>query len=333
MEDSLWAYKHRPQKVSDIMRLDVRSQIDIIKKSQMNTIIGGDRGVGKSAISDVLVSEIHNSENQHLFLNISDIFDMTKKEILNDQRFSNIADKSLSKRDMIHTIVKDISKNNTVSGSEFRTVVLDNFESARDDFQAFLRRVMEKHSESTQFIIITREPLSMIEAIQSRCYQFNVRPMSVSEFETSVKMICEKEGVETNERAISYLWSQAKPNLREALLIFQTVYYQYDEFNIENIRETIDKSPVKQGVSEILQSGLEREYQSVLTQSRELVDEQGLNTTELIEKIVDNSDSELDERECVRMSKIASEIDLNISDSIDKPIEIVSLFSRFNQYN
>lgn len=333
MSDSLWCERYKPSEISSIIREDVRNQVNIVKKSYMNTVIGGMRGVGKSTIADTLVSEIHNeSQTDYITINISNIFNMTKNQISSDDRFSNIVDQSLSKKDMIHSIIKNLSAYKTVSGG-FRTIVLDNFESARDDFQNFLRRIIEKYTDSTQFIFVTREPLSMIEAIQSRCYSFNVRPMTIDEFETAVEKISiGEENFSFNSKAVSYLWSDARPNLRYALLILQETHTNYKDFNINNIKSTIRELSKKQDIQNIINLADNGDYQAVLSEAREIIGEQGVTTDRLIKMIVDECSTELNSNEYAQISQIASDVDVDISESTNKPIEIVRLFAEFNQH-
>jgi len=64
----------------------------------------------------------------------------------------------MAKRDMINRVLKESASYAPMSG-EYKTVLLDNAEAIREDFQQALRRVMEQHHRTTQFVIATRQPV------------------------------------------------------------------------------------------------------------------------------------------------------------------------------
>jgi len=144
MDGPLWTETHAPA-IEDLPQETVRERLRRAREEPMNLFVHGPKGSGKTAAVRALADSVHDDvENDFVELNMADFFDRTKTEIKNDPRFrSFLAGKSdLPKREMISYVLKESASYTPMSGS-YKTILLDNAESIREDFQQALRRVME----------------------------------------------------------------------------------------------------------------------------------------------------------------------------------------------
>lgn len=331
MESPLWIEKYKPQ-VSDFPQDDVKKNLATVSNTDMNLIIGGPKGVGKTVATEAIINQIHKDpSNDADFINVADLFGRTKKELMNDEKFSQIASskRGMSKRDLVNELIKEISSYPPVTGG-FRTIVLENAEKSREDFQQSLRRTMERFSESTQFIFTTRSPSNLIEPLSSRCHTVQVRPPSRDEVDSIVSNIEDNEGVEIDSSGVDYIWSQTKPNLRRFLLHLQTVHVKYDEVTPKNALEVLEEVSKDDIILEILEEARNQNYKTVKDKVSTLIDDEGYEADLVIQLIIDTSTRKLTEQECRILCKKADVADYKIQKSTDPKTQIVELLSEWS---
>jgi replication factor C small subunit len=184
MESPLWTETHRPA-LAELPQDDLREYLQRAVDEPMNLLLQGPAGAGKSAAVRALADAAHDDpDNDLVVVNVADFFDRTKTEIRNDPRFEHfLAGKSdLNKRDMLNHVLREVASYAPASGG-YKTLVLDNAESVREDFQQALRRVMERYHGTTQFVLTTRQPTKLIPPIRSRCFPVPVRAPTADEIE------------------------------------------------------------------------------------------------------------------------------------------------------
>ena len=234
MDAPLWTETHAPD-LSELPQAEVRDHLERAVEEPMNLVVFGPRGVGKTAAVGALASETHaDPENDFVTINVADFFGRTKKEIRNDERFAGFLEgrSSLSKRDMISHVLKEQAAYQPVSG-DFRTILLDNAEAIREDFQQALRRVMEQHYEATQFVIATRQPSKLIAPIESRCFPVPMRAPTHEETVAALERIVDREGVEYDGDGLEYVAGYGDGNLRRAILGAQTAAEEAGEVTMQ----------------------------------------------------------------------------------------------------
>lgn len=331
MNSPLWIESYKPS-ISDFPQEDVRDSLRTATKSDMNLIIGGPKGVGKTVAAEAITQQTHkDTSNDVSFINVTDLFDRTKKNLLNDDKFSQISSsrKNMSKRDLINDLIKEISSYPPVTGG-FKTIVLENAEKSREDFQHSLRRTMEKFSDSTQFIFTTRTPSSLIEPLKSRCYTINIRPPKRKELESIVTRIESESEISIKSEGTDYIWSQTKPNLRRFMLHLQTTHIQYDEINPQNASEILREVSKDEYITDILQEAKNQNYKTVKENLAELIEAEGYEPELVIQLIVESAIRNLPESDCIKICNKADEISYEIKNSIDPKTEIVKLLSCLN---
>lgn len=330
MDDpTLWIEKYKPR-LNNIPQDGLKKELNIGCESGINLVISGQKGVGKTAMAELITEKSHkNPDSDVININISDIFNRTKEEISSDPRFSNFlsSTRKTSKRDIIQNIVKNYASYPPVTGG-YKTIIINNMENARRDFQESLRRTIETHTNNVRFIITTRNQSNLIDPIKSRCYSIHIRPPNSQEINEIASRILDDESIDYTEESIDYIWSQTKPNVRKFLLHLQSVHINYNSINIDNARDHINEVSKRDQLSEIISLGKNKDYKQAKKEIEEIINEDGYSKELLLEELVEVSFSELDDKkDIMRFCSYASVTDVEMRDSTDPVPHILELLT------
>ncbi len=327
MDGPTWTDRHEPE-LSELPQPSVREKLQRAVDQPMNLVIHGPPGTGKSAAARAVAAETHDAETDLIVLNVADFFDRTKKEIRTDPRFEPLLSgrSQLAKRDMINRVLKESAANAPVSGS-FKTVVLDNAEAIREDFQQALRRVMERYHRTTQFVLTTRQPSKLIGPIRSRCFPVPVPAPTTDETLDVLRTICDRENTAYEEPGLQFVAGAAGGDLREAILAAQTTVAQHDELTMNTAHETLRELGVDDRLSDVLaavRAGEVREARSTLD---DLLYDEGYDGNTLLAELlrVAQSDDSLSTTDEARLHALAGDVDLQLTDGTDDRLHLTHL--------
>lgn len=327
MDAPLWTERHAPS-LSDLPQGEVRERLARTVDEPMNLVLQGPAGVGKTAAVRALAREAHDDPaNDLVELNVADFFGRTKKEIREDPRFEPfLAGRSrMAKRDMINRVLKESAGYAPVSGT-YRTIVLDNAEAIREDFQQALRRVMERHHRTTQFVVTTRQPSKLIPPVRSRCFPVPVRAPTTEETVGVLRDIADAEDVPYDEEGMNLVASYAGGDLRKAVLCAQTTAVEGGEITMEAAHEALSEVGRDDDLRRVLSAAADGEVREARKALSDLLDE-GYEGAELLEELLRVARAEYDGRELVRLHHIAGQVDLDIATGTDDRLHLTHLLA------
>ncbi|MFB6186866.1 MAG: replication factor C small subunit 2, partial [Halobacteriaceae archaeon] len=253
--------------------------------------------------------------NDLLVINVADFFGMTKDELSNDPRFATFISsqrkRSSSKADLINHVLKESASYPPVSGN-YKTLLLDNAEAIREDFQQALRRVMEQYYEATQFILTTRQPSKLIPAIRSRCFQVPMRSPTTDEIVKILKSILDNEGVDYDKEGVEYIAGYTNGNLRKAITSTQTVAEDVETITMNTAYEVLSET----GRDEMIETMLEKAENGEFTDARSILDDllvdEGLDGQEVLEEILSIAQTRYANNDLASVYKQAGKIDMDL---------------------
>jgi replication factor C small subunit len=333
MERPLWTERHQPD-LGDLPQPGVRDRFRRAVAEPMNLVVHGPKGVGKTAGIRALADETHDNEADLIELNVADFFAMTKKELAEDDRFGRFISsnrrRNSSKADLINHVLKE-SASYTPATGEFKTILLDNAEGMREDFQQALRRVMEQYYEATQFVIATRRPSSLIPAIRSRCFPIPVRAPTQAETVEVLESVAEREGADYDDDGLAYVAEAADGDLRRAILDAQTTHESEGEITMEAAYETLSGVGVDERVGEMLADAEAGEFTDARKTLDDLLVDEGYSGAEVLEDVLTVARSRYPEEKLARLYRLAGEVDVDLTEGTNDRLHVSHLLAEVGE--
>jgi len=309
----LWTKKHAPEGFEDLPQGEPRRVLPRAEETGLNVILHGPSGAGKTAAARLFGDDPY-------VLNAGDFFGMTKDEIADDPRFRGFVTtkrkRESSKADMINHVLKEVASHGAV-GDERRTVVIDDAEEARRDFQQALRRVIERFSSSCRFVLTTGSVSALIPAIRSRGLPVGFRRSMKDEKVSALRRIAGREGIEAEEAGLEYV-AEGADDLREAVLLLQTVASQ-GEVGMSTAHDVID-GVEDDGVAELLDTAREGSFEEARDTVDDLLIDEGWSGRDVLRRVVE----ETEDPDFVRL---AGEVDASMDEGANDRIHLERLFS------
>ncbi len=332
MDAPLWAETHAPD-ISQLPQPEVREHLGRALEEPMNLVVFGPRGVGKTAAVGALAAETHvDPDNDFVTINVADFFRRTKKEIRNDERFAGFLQgrSNLSKRDMIAHVLKEQASYRPVSG-DFRTILLDNAEAIREDFQQALRRVMEKHYEATRFVIATRQPSKLIAPIESRCFPVPMRAPTHEETVAVLERIVEREGVEHDAEGLEYVAGYGDGDLRRAILGAQTAAEQGGAVTMQAAYDALGEIGIRDALEEILAEADDGAFEDARSGLDDLLYDDGYEGEEILRELLAAARSRYGGVELARVHALAGEIEFEMTQGLSDRVHLGRLLAELGR--
>jgi replication factor C small subunit len=210
LSNLMWVEKYRPLKLEQVINQKqiINGLSNLIKNPDEipHLLFAGPAGVGKTTtalcIARALLGEYWQRDT--LELNASDErgIKMVRERV---KEFAAVMKLSTSNND----------------DKPFRIIILDEADEMTSEAQTALRRIIEDSSKTTRFIIICNYLSQIIEPIQSRCVVFHFTRLAEEDIVDYLKMICEKEGVKYEEKALEQIYTATSGDLRHSINILQ----------------------------------------------------------------------------------------------------------------
>jgi replication factor C small subunit len=330
----LWTESHAPD-LTDLPQPEARERLETVVSEPMNLLVHGPAGAGKTAAVRALARELHADPEADLVeINVADFFDMTKKELAEDARFSRFIDakrrRNSSKADLVNHVLKQSTSYTPVSGT-YKTVLLDNAEGVREDFQQALRRVMEQYYEATQFVIATRQPSALIPPIRSRCFPVPMRAPTHEETAAVLEHVATAEGAPYDDEGIEYVAGYADGDLRAAILGAQTTYEQEGEITMTAAYEVLGSLGTDERVGEMVAAAEAGEFTDARKTLDDLLVDEGFSGEEVLADVLTVARSRYSGADLARLHHLAGEVDLDLHEGTNDRLHVSHLLAELGE--
>src|SRR5919109_4732180 len=210
LSNLMWVEKYRPVKLGQVINQKeiVSGLSNLIKNPNEipHLLFAGSAGIGKTTTALCIARELLGEDwrRDTLELNASDErgIKMVRERV---KEFASV--------------MKLPTDRNTKR--MFRIIILDEADEMTSEAQTALRRIIEDSSETTRFVIICNYLSQIIEPIQSRCVVFRFTRLANEDIVGHLKMICQKEGVKFDDKALTQIYEATSGDLRHSINILQ----------------------------------------------------------------------------------------------------------------
>lgn len=334
MDGPLWTDVHAPT-LADLPQPEVRESLERAVDEPLNLVLHGPNGAGKTAAVRALARETHDDpDNDLVELNVADVFGRTKKEVSEDPRFSPFITpkrrRESSKADLIKHVLSETASYAPVSG-EYKTVLLDNAEAIREDFQQALRRIMERHHRTTQFVIATRQPSKLIPPINSRCFSIAVRAPTTDEVVSVLDGIVTTEDVEYDSDGLEYVAGYANGDLRRAILGAQTTAETAGEITMDAAYEALGSVGRDDRIEEMLTEAEDGEFQDARKTLDDLLVDEGMSGGEVLDDVLRVARSRSLGPGPAELHRLAGEVDMDLAEGTNDRLHLAHLLAELGR--
>jgi len=204
IEERVWTEAYRPESLDEVIGNE--EQVGALKQwvdddSMPHLLLHGPAGTGKTASVVALAKEKYGNDwrSNLLIYNASD-----NRGI-----------------DSIRGEIKSIARESASAKHTFKIIYLDESDQLTKAAQSALRRIIEKYSDQTRFILACNHPSQLIDPIQSRCTPLPFNRLSDSKISNILYNIIGEEGIDYEEEAVEEIVDYVRGDARRAVNTLQ----------------------------------------------------------------------------------------------------------------
>ncbi len=318
----MWSEKYRPKKLDDIVdQKEIKKGISrLIKDRDLpHMLFAGPAGVGKTTAALCVANEIFGEGWQ----NNDAIRDRVLQLNASDERGIKVV------REKIKNHIQWSSSVGDKQATEiFKLIILDEADEMTSEAQTALRRMMEDGARTTRFIIICNYLSQIIEPIQSRCVVFRFTRLSKEDVVDHLKMICEKEKVKHDEKAISQIYDATGGDMRHSINIMQAAAGM-GSVSTANVTAAVGLSG-RSKVGEVLRLALSGKFNEARAKLLELTQVYGMSETDFM-KYANQEAYDMKIEKPDEFASIMAEYDYRLAAGAHPDIQLAALLAQLGR--
>ncbi|HKZ62657.1 MAG TPA: replication factor C small subunit [Nitrososphaera sp.] len=313
----MWSEKYRPKKLSEVVdQKEIIKGISSLVKNREeipHMLFAGPAGVGKTTTALCIAMELlgENWKDHLLELNASD-------------------ERGIK---MVREKVKGFTEWRGVTGEQqtknlFKIIILDEADEMTSEAQTALRAMIEKGSEVTRFILVCNYLSQIIEPIQSRCVVFRFTRLPREDVIDHLKMICEKEKVKFEEKALAQVYDVTGGDMRHSINIIQAAAGM-DSVSSANVAAAMGLSG-RAKVGEVLKLALSGKFNEARAKLLELTLVYGMSETDFM-KYANQEAFEMKIEKPDEFAAIMAEYDYRLAVGAHPEIQLSALLAQLGK--
>uniref|UniRef100_A0A0A9YHA3 Putative replication factor C subunit 5 n=2 Tax=Lygus hesperus TaxID=30085 RepID=A0A0A9YHA3_LYGHE len=214
-----WVEKYRPRTLDAVIShtniiATLRSLLE--SNSLPHLLFYGPPGTGKTTSAMAIANQMYSGKlRRHMVLELN---------ASNDRGI-----------DVIRNQIKEFASSVQLVRDRVKLIILDEADSMTRIAQFALRRIMEKFTRTTRFIIIANYINKIIPAIQSRCTTFRFSPLHGTEIVKYLQHIADSEHLPTESAALQATTQIASGDMRRCIHILQSCFAAYHSLTLKNV--------------------------------------------------------------------------------------------------
>ncbi|MDY2882029.1 MAG: DNA polymerase III subunit gamma/tau [Romboutsia timonensis] len=239
---------YRPKNFNDIVGQEhiVRTLKNQIESQSIGHayLFCGTRGTGKTSTAKIFsravnCTNLHDNEPCNECENCRDILEDKTMDVIEIDAASN------NSVDDIRELRENVKY--SPSKSKYKVYIIDEVHMLSQGAFNALLKTLEEPPSYVIFILATTEPHKIPATILSRCQRFDFKRVTVKDILARMKYICEKEGVEADEKALNLIARNSQGALRDALSILdQCISFEGNIITYNDVIELLGSVNIEQ---------------------------------------------------------------------------------------
>ena len=239
---------YRPKNFSDVIGQEhiVRTLKNQIENNNVGHayLFCGTRGTGKTSTAKIFsravnCTNLHNDEPCNECENCREILEDKTMDVVEIDAASN------NSVDDIREFRENVKY--SPAKSKYKVYIIDEVHMLSQGAFNALLKTLEEPPSYVIFILATTEPHKIPATILSRCQRFDFKRVTVKDISSRMRYICEKEGIEADEKALNLIARNSQGALRDALSILdQCISFEGNKISYNDVIELLGSVNIEQ---------------------------------------------------------------------------------------
>lgn len=239
---------YRPKNFSDVIGQE--HIVRTLKNQIGNNNVGhaylfcGTRGTGKTSTAKIFsravnCTNLHNDEPCNECENCREILEDKTMDVVEIDAASN------NSVDDIRELRENVKY--SPAKAKYKVYIIDEVHMLSQGAFNALLKTLEEPPSYVIFILATTEPHKIPATILSRCQRFDFKRVTVKDISSRMRYICEKEGIEADEKALNLIARNSQGALRDALSILdQCISFEGNKISYNDVIELLGSVNIEQ---------------------------------------------------------------------------------------
>ena len=239
---------YRPKNFSDVIGQEhiVRTLKNQIENNNVGHayLFCGTRGTGKTSTAKIFsravnCTNLHNDEPCNECENCREILEDKTMDVVEIDAASN------NSVDDIRELRENVKY--SPAKAKYKVYIIDEVHMLSQGAFNALLKTLEEPPSYVIFILANTEPHKIPATILSRCQRFDFKRVTVKDISSRMRYICEKEGIEADEKALNLIARNSQGALRDALSILdQCISFEGNKISYNDVIELLGSVNIEQ---------------------------------------------------------------------------------------
>ena len=239
---------YRPKNFSDVIGQEhiVRTLKNQIENNNVGHayLFCGTRGTGKTSTAKIFsravnCTNLHNDEPCNECENCREMLEDKTMDVVEIDAASN------NSVDDIRELRENVKY--SPAKAKYKVYIIDEVHMLSQGAFNALLKTLEEPPSYVIFILATTEPHKIPATILSRCQRFDFKRVTVKDISSRMRYICEKEGIEADEKALNLIARNSQGALRDALSILdQCISFEGNKISYNDVIELLGSVNIEQ---------------------------------------------------------------------------------------